>query len=93
MALVLGLTVGKEVWFNSIKVSLESIKTPTRYVLRVHGAAMDHTYEVDNASRTEILPNVFVSAGPTIRPGWAKLVIEAPMSVNIQRGDILRKEA
>jgi hypothetical protein len=92
MGLVLGLTIGKDVYFNKVKVTLESVSSPTRYKVKVHGEALDQIFEVENTATTEIMPNVFVSAGPTHRPGCAKMVIEAPQSVNIKRGDVLRRE-
>ena len=83
-----------EFWVNDTKVRLEKIEGPQRYVLRVCSPYMDELHTITDRQATEILPQVFVSAGDKLDPGrpMVKAVISAPRNIRLDRG-VVRENA
>lgn len=92
MALSLGLLQGAKLWFDDTMTEVVDVLTPTRFKLKVYGPGLHTVYEITNAEKTEILPDVLVSSGPSITPGGARIVIEAPRRIEILRDKVRRKQ-
>jgi len=89
MALILAAQEGESIFVGDTKVVVEQIITPTRFKVRVEGG-MDAIYEIGIKHRTEILPDVYLSAGDTGNIDFVKLVLEAPRNRVILRERLYR---
>ena len=77
MALVLSVLPNESVYVGDRKITLLSILTPVKYKVLVEGP-MDTIYEITSKQRTEILPDVYLSAGVDASMIQAKLAFDAP---------------
>ena len=77
MALILAVQENESVYVDDRKITLLKIVTPIKYRVQVDGP-MDVVYEITAKERTEIMPDVFLSAGIDASMDQAKLAFEAP---------------
>lgn len=90
MPLVLSLKEGDDFWVNDQQVVIDQIENGSKFAVRVDGS--DRPKEITDAKAREVLPDVFVSAGGFYKYGMVRVVIEAPRSIEILRGDRYRKQ-
>jgi hypothetical protein len=55
-------------------------------------AAGDQMFKIGEEEATEIMPDVFISSGDRPQHGIARVVIDAPKSMRILKGDRWREE-
>lgn len=91
MPLAFGLSVGDDFFLDHTRVTLESIGTPTRFKIKVHGESMDQVFEINDQRAIEIMPSVRASAGHKGTGHMVKIAIEAPRNIEINRGKIYRQ--
>ncbi len=85
MALVLSLKVGQDFYVGDERILVLDIFTPTSFAL-IHERS-GRVVRVSDARASEVLPNVFVSAGEKPEAMIARVAIDAPRSMLIIRGD------
>ena len=90
MPLVLSLKQGEDFWVRDQQVVVSEIVNATRFHVAVVGTGK--TYEITDAEATEILKDVFVSAGDFYKYGMIRVAIEAPLEIEILRGDRYRRK-
>lgn len=90
MPLVLSLKEGDDFWVNGQQVVIDQIENGSKFAVRVDGS--DRPKEITDAKAREVFPDVFVSAGGFYKYGMVRVVIEAPRSIEILRGDRYRKQ-
>ena len=88
MALVLGLSDGDDFFVGDERVTLESVIEPVAFTLKVRG----DEFLITDRKSVEVLPDVMISAGTPGRSCVVKVVIDAPRSVPIWRGNIYREK-
>lgn len=88
MSLVLSLKEGEDFWVRDECVTVCGIKDGAHFSVIVGGTGK--AQEITNAKAREIIPDVFVSAGGFYKYGMVRVVIEAPRSIEILRGDRYR---
>lgn len=84
MALVLSLRAGETIFVGDRLVRVANVRHSSDFDVVVEDGAPK---AVSNRMATEILPDVFVSAGVGTRPGLLRVVFEAPPSVRIIRSE------
>lgn len=84
MSLVLSLKEGDDFWVGHTQFVLHRITAATDFTLRNADTGQD--FVVTDAEATEILPDVFASAGDFFKYGMVRVALEAPRSVEILRG-------
>jgi len=92
MALVLAVSENESVYVGDHKITLQKIYTPVRYRVLVEDPYRDMVYEITARERTEILPDVFLSAGIDANYTQAKLLFEAPRSRVILRQSLYERQ-
>lgn len=85
MPLVLSLKEGDDFWVGDRQLTVDQIESGSKFSLRLDGS--DRPKEITDAKAREVLPDVFVSAGGFYKYGMIRVVIEAPRSIEILRGD------
>jgi len=90
MSLVLGLKQGDDFWVGDKQVVVTRIEDARRFWVKVEDN--DKEFEVTDTYATEIMDNVFVSAGNYYKYGLIRIAIEAPRDIKILRGDRYREE-
>jgi hypothetical protein len=84
MALSIGVAEGSAFRVGETRVRVSRLMANGDFTVTVEESAMDREFRVTSSVRQEILPDVFVSAGPA-RQGKAIIVIEAPWQIKILR--------
>ena len=82
--LVLGILKNERFKVGEVYVRVVALKSATEFTLEVEGAMLQR-YEVNDKTRTEILPQVYVRACEGDRVYRAVFTVEAPPTVRIQR--------
>lgn len=77
MALILSVRTDESVYVGDRKITLLKILTPVKYRVLVEGP-MDTIYEITAKERTEVLPDVYLSAGIDANMTQAKFAFDAP---------------
>ena len=88
MPLVLSLYQGQDFFVSDDRVVVSSIKDETEFELYVQKS--DTRFTISASESTEIMPDVFVSAGDHQQSTLARIAIDAPQSILILRGDRYR---
>jgi sRNA-binding carbon storage regulator CsrA len=78
MALILSAREGESVYVGDRKVTVTEIYHATHFKVCVVDEFVDAVFTIRASERTEILPDVFLSAGNTGNAHAVKLVFEAP---------------
>jgi len=91
MALILTVLPDESVYIDDCKITLLKILTPVKYKVLVEGP-LDTVYEITASMRTEILPDVFLSAGIDASMTQAKLAFDAPRNRVILRQRLYEKQ-
>jgi len=89
MSLVLSLKQGDDFWVADQQVFISRIEHANKFWVRLAGSEKE--VEVNDVEATEIIPDVFVSSGNYFKYGAVRIAIEAPLSIEILRGDRYRK--
>jgi hypothetical protein len=84
MPLVLSLREGADFFVDGTRIIVKTIREPSDFDLVVDGKPGVKT--ITDREAVEVLPDVFVSAGPRPRPHSVRLVIDAPLEISILRG-------
>lgn len=85
MPLVLSLREGQDFYVGETQFVVDQVGGDVQFTLR--HVAEARTFEITDEHATEVMQDVFVSAGPRERPSLARVVIEAPPDVLVLRGD------
>lgn len=88
MSLVLSLKQGDDFWVRDSQVVVTRIQDAKKFWVQVAGN--DKEFEITDSHATEIIPNVFVSAGDFFKYGMIRAAIDAPREIEILRGDRYR---
>lgn len=88
MPLVLSLKAGQDFYVGDERFIVDQVYAETHFMLARPGTG--ETFEVTDLRATEILPDVFVSAGERPQAQLARVAIEAPSDVLVLRGDKFR---
>lgn len=88
MPLVLSLKEDDDFWVNDQQIVVTNVENGTRFWVNVAGE--ERKREITDAKAHEVCPDVFVSAGGIFKYGLVRVVIEAPKSMQILRGDRYR---
>jgi hypothetical protein len=88
MPLVLSLKEGDDFWVNDQQIVVGKIESGSQFWVSATGSDKEH--EITDAKAREVRPDVFVSAGGFLKYGMVRVVIEAPRSIEILRGDRYR---
>lgn len=91
MALILSVRPEESVYVDDRKITLLKILTPVKYSVLVEGP-LDTIYEITANMRTEILPDVYLSAGIDASMTQAKLAFDAPRDRVILRQRLYEKQ-
>lgn len=89
MALVLSMTPGKSFYVDETKFTVTDVLSETRFVLRRDDT--DESWVISDLEATEIMPEVFASAGERLQPQAARVALDAPREIRILRAEM--KEA
>ena len=87
MPLVLSLREGQDFFIEEERFVVLKIEDIDRFTLR---ADSGRTHRINDTMAEEVMEDVFVSSGLTTQMGVARVAIEAPHDVLIQRGDNYR---
>lgn len=90
MPLVLSLKEGDDFWVNDQQIVVTNIDSGTRFWVKASDE--ERKREITDAKAHEVQPDVFVSAGGFYKYGMVRVVIEAPRSIEILRGDRYRSK-
>lgn len=88
MPLVLSLKKGQDFYIGDERFLIDEVYSETHF--RVRRERTDKMFEITDTRATEIMPDVFVSAGERPQPLMARIAIEAPPNVLVLRGDKFR---
>lgn len=95
MPLVLSLKKGQDFFVGDERFVVEEVDNPSTFKLR-HAQKWrignvlcnrSRTFDITDAHATEVLPDVFVSAGDNPPTAMARVVINAPPEIFILRGE------
>ncbi len=89
MPLVLSLREGQDFYLDDEQLVVRRVQGLMRFELQV--AKTGKLHEITDAESSEVLEDVFVSAGDRPQKGIARVAIEAPREVRITRGDRYRE--
>ena len=93
MALVLKLQVGSDLWIGGRMFVLTELFDGTSFRLQeTEGPDAGAEHKITEECSTEIMPDVFVSAGDLHEDGAVQVVLDAPREILILRGDRYRKQ-
>lgn len=95
MALVLGMNLEKdnEIWVGDLLITLDKILNPTQTQITIHGRFMTEQKVINNMNYVVITTDVKMMLGTdTNRDGFCRVLVEAPRSITIDRGQKKRKE-
>ena len=84
MALVLSLREGDQVRIGDVIASVTAVRAHDDFDMTVVG---DRPRAITDRRATEIVDDVFVSAGPRISAGFVRVAFEAPRDIRIVRED------
>ena len=88
MPLVLSLKEGQDFYVGDERFVVEDVYSEMHF--RVREVGTGKIFEITDLGATEIMPDVFVSAGERPQALLARVTIEAPPSVLVLRGDKFR---
>lgn len=92
MALILSLKERQDFFVGKHRFTLTKINGPTSFCLKSE-APDDKGRTITDERGTEVMPDVFVSAGESHQSNMASVVITAPKEILILRGDLHRADA
>lgn len=81
MALIIGVAVGRSFYIDNTRVRVAKVITPSEYILVCRGVS----YNISDTEAVEVYPSVRISSGLFGTTDLARLVIEAPRSIKIDR--------
>ncbi|SNS83362.1 MULTISPECIES: hypothetical protein [unclassified Azospirillum] len=87
MALTLTLKTGDDFYADDNRLVVQEILSDTHF--RISGG--DRIWDIVDDRATEVIEDVFLSAGANPQIGTARVVIEAPRAVLILRGENYRR--
>lgn len=96
MGLVLGMKKGNDVYIGEHKtrIRMREIFSPTDFLIGVTTDGINYTnIQITEGKTVEILPGIIISCA---KPGTAEIArvsIQAPRDVSINRGNIVRRES
>lgn len=90
MPLTLTLAEGEDFYIGHDRWEVEKVHLTEGFILRGPDGAR---IEVDSSKAEMLGPNVKVSDGHRILAGKARVVLNAPRSISILRGDLYREQA
>lgn len=86
MSLVLSLHAGQDFFLDDTQVMVDEVLSDQHFRVSCEGKRFD----VTDQEATEVLPDVFLSAGDRPQSGIARVAIDAPHDVLILRGERYR---
>lgn len=88
MPLVLSLKANQDFYVGDEQFVVDSVHSETHFM--IVRTSTRQRFEVTDLRATEIMPDVFVSAGERPQTLLARVAIEAPSDVLVLRGDKFR---
>jgi len=95
MALVLGMNLEKdnEIWVGDLLITLDKILNPKQTAITVHGKYLTSHMIINDMRFVAVTTNVKMMLGTdTNRDGFCRVLVEAPRSITINRGQKKRNE-
>ena len=89
MPLVLSMKPGQDFYVGGCRMSVGTVNGRQSFDVHVDKTGVTHCITEDEA--IEVLPDVFISSGPRLAVGIARVAIDAPREVTILRGDRYRE--
>lgn len=89
MALILSLRKGDDFFVDDARVIVTDVKGPNDFTLC--DEENQEEFHITDLESKEVREHVYVSAGDYLSSGQVRLVIEAPRSIRILRGDKYRE--
>lgn len=89
MALVLGMNLEKdnEIWIEDLLVTIDKILNTKQTQITVHGKYMTQQKIINDMRYTPVTTDVKMMLGTdTNRDGFCRVLVEAPRSITIERG-------
>ena len=90
MPLVLSLRAGQDFYLGDDQVVVAAVQRHSRFELLL--TKTGKRFAISQEKATEIVEDVFISAGDKPQAGLARIAIEAPREIIILRGDRYRDE-
>lgn len=88
MALIIGIPEKGDFYVGEQRFVLEEILSSSSFRIRLEDGGKE--FHITDRRAQEVFPEVFVSAGSKSSSGFAKIVIDAPLSIRILRGEVYR---
>lgn len=96
MPLVIGLEAGEDVFIGSgpaeIKVTVTDIFGPNRFKVLVEKSTINHRYEIKDDYAVDLGPGISLGCGKGGTVYKARVLIQAPRQVQIERGKWRRNQ-
>ena len=89
MPLVLSQKIGDDFYAGDSRFAVTDIYQDTSFTLVKDGV---DKYEITEYEAVEVMPEVFISSGDFFQSGVVRVVIDAPRSIVILRGDKYREQ-
>lgn len=95
MALVLGMNLEKdnEIWVGDLLITLDKILNTKQTQITIHGKYLIQQVVINDTKYTTVANNVKMMLGTdTNRDGFCRVLVEAPRSISIDRGQKKNQE-
>lgn len=88
MPLVLSLREGQDFYIADTRFMIRRVHSETHFELRNHESG--DVFDISEKRATEVLPDVFISAGDRPQMQIARVAIDAPPTILVLRGEKYR---
>jgi hypothetical protein len=90
MPLVLRLKSGQDFFVKGVQIVVDKLHGDAKFDLKVPSTGRVYSIDEDAATEMREVEDVFLSSGGRVQAGIAKVMIDAPRSIDIQRGENVR---
>jgi hypothetical protein len=88
--LIISLREHDDFFVERRRIVVTRIDGPNDFTLKVEATGKE--FRITDEEATEVLPEVLIAAGGYLNIGQVRLVIDAPRSITILRGDKFRQD-
>jgi len=95
MALVLGMNLDKdnEIWVGDLLITIDKILNPKQTAITVHGKYLTSQMVINDMRYIPVTTDVKMMLGTdTNKDGFVRVLVDAPRSIPIDRGQKKRNE-